>query len=58
MEVEADAAADVAAGVNIISNQFIHPRTLTTAPLIHGPLFVDCVGCPPAMDCYKFRVIL
>ena len=30
MEVEADAAADVAAGVNIISNQFIHPRTLTT----------------------------
>jgi hypothetical protein len=50
-EVEVDAAADVAAGVNIIRNQFIHPP-------IQGPLFEDCVGCPPAMDRYKFRVIL
>ena len=50
VEVEADAAEDVAAGVNIISNQFIHPRTLTTAPLIHGPLFVDRVGCPNCVD--------
>ena len=27
-------------------------------PLIHGPLFGNCEGCPPAMDRYKFRVIL
>ena len=26
--------------------------------LIHGPLFVDCVEYPPAMDRYKFSVIL
>ena len=26
-------------------------------PMIHGHLFVDCVGCSPANDRYKFRVI-
>ena len=46
-------AVDVEAGVNIIG--IPHPGN---RPLIHGPLFGDCVGCPNAMECYNLIGVL
>ena len=46
-----DAVADV-----VVANN--KSKSTNAKPLIHGPLFGDCVGCPNAMDRYKFRVIL
>ena len=50
-----DAVEVVAADAEAANNksQLSDPK-----PLIHGPLFMDFVGCPPAMDRYNFCVIL
>ena len=50
-----DAVADVVADVVVANNK---TKSTNAKPLIHGPLFVDCVVCPNCVDRYKFRAIL
>ena len=54
-EVVVDAVVDA---VDVVVAGDKYNFTPDQWPIVHGPLFVNCVGCPPAIDRYKFRVIL